>query len=190
MSQFNDLNAYALDSHNWFFPKGSAITSPGVGVVSINNWPDTNEPTFDDRFIGDTEEWSHKKNVESEEVFKPVGGVLVRKQIVDFFQSLDFEITTNSLRRIAMQIMYGADVDLDADTGAFAPLKRFAPEGLWVSQKYTQEGERVFLANLWCKVDLTETASGNKKLIKPKFMVKMLDSDLNYMFFGDPDLLA
>jgi hypothetical protein len=189
MSQFNDLKAYALGSHNWFFPAGTAITSPGAGVVSIENWPDSAEPTFDDHFIGDCEDWVDRKNVETEEIYKPNPGVLVRKDIITFFQSLDFEITTNSLRRIAMQIMYGSAVKLEEEEGEFVPLAAEPPTGLWVAQRYTQQNEKVFVANFWCRVDVQETTSGNKKLIKPKFMVKLLDSPLNSMFFGKPELL-
>lgn len=187
---FDDLKSYALNSHNWFFPAGAAITSPAAGSVAINNWPDADEPTFPDHFVGDTEEWLHRKTLESEETLKPVLGVLTRKQIVDFFQSLEFEITTNSMRRIAMQILYGSDVTLTAAAGTFKPLSAFPPEGLWVSQKYTQDNQLVFVANLWCKVDVTEATSGNKKIIKPKFMVKVLDAPDNEIFFGDPSLLA
>src|ERR1044071_2837401 len=107
MSEFNDLKSYVLGSHNWFFPEGVAITSPGAGNIAIDNWPDSAEPTFDDRFAGDCEDWSIKKNVESEEVLKPKPGVLTRKQILTHFQSLDMEFTTNSLRRIAIQLLFG-----------------------------------------------------------------------------------
>lgn len=189
MSQFNDLKAYALGSHNWFFPAGSAITSPGAGVVAIDNWPDAAEPTFDDYFVGDCEDFSDKKTVESEEVFKPNPGILVRKDIITFFQSLDFEITTNSMRRIAMQILYGSAVKLTEAVGEFVPLAAEPPTGLWVSQRYTQQNEKVFIMNIWCRVDVQEATSGNKKLVKPKFMVKMLDSELNSMFFGKPELV-
>lgn len=189
MSQFNDLKSYALGSHNWFFPAGTAITSPGAGVVAIDNWPDAAEPTFDDYFMGDAEDWSIKKNVDSEEVFKPNPGVLVRKDIITFFQSLDFEITVNSLRRIAMQIMFGSAVQLTDAVGEFTPLASEPPTGLLVIQKYTQQNEKVFVANLWVRMDVQDVASGNKKLVKPKYMAKLLDSELNSMFFGKPELL-
>src|SRR4051812_10057334 len=106
----NDLKSYALGSHAYFYPEGAAFTSPGAGVAAIDALPDADEETWADRFCGDTEDWNDKKNVESEDVFKPNPGVLVRKDIITFFQSLDFEFTTNSLKRIAMQIMYGSAV--------------------------------------------------------------------------------
>ena len=190
MSSFNDLKSYALGSHNWFFPEGVAITSPAAGNVAIDNWPDAAEPTFDDYFVGDCEDWSAKKNVETEEVFKPSPGVLVRKDIITFFQSLDFEITVNSLRRIAMQIMFGSAVKLTDAVGEFTPLAQEPLTGLWIMQKYTQQNEKVFVANMWVRVDVQDMASGNKKLAKPKFMVKLLDSELNSMFFGKPELIA
>ncbi len=190
MSNFNDLKSYALGAHGWFFPEGADITSPSSGVVAIDNWPDADEPTLDDRNIGDIEDWSDKKNVETEEVFKPNPGVLVRKDIITFYQSLDLEFTTNSLRRIAMQIMYGSAVALAENEGSFAPLAAEPPSGLLIMARYTQQNEKVFEANLWVRLDVQEAASGNKKLIKPKFMAKLLDSDLNTMFFGKPELLA
>jgi hypothetical protein len=39
-------------------------------------------------------------------------------------------------------------------------------------------------------LDVQDASSGNKKIIKPKFMGMLLDSALNTMFFGDPSLLA
>ena len=186
----DDLKSYVLQSHNWFFPVGAAITSPAAGVVSQTNWPDSDEPTLDDRFVGDTEDWSAKKNVESNEVKKAVAGALVRKQIVDLFQSCDFEFTINSLRRLAFQLMFGASVDLTPSVGAFTPMSRFSPEGLWISRKYTNEGDTVFLMNCWCKVDVQELGGGQQAVLKPKFTVKLLDAADNYMFFGDPSLLA
>ncbi|NJL18815.1 MAG: hypothetical protein HC901_00360 [Bdellovibrionaceae bacterium] len=190
MSNFNHLKSYALGSHNWFFPKGAAFTSPGAGTVAVDAWPDSAEPTFDDRFVGDCEDWSAKKNVDSEEIFRPNPGVLVRKDIITFFQSLDFEITVNSLSRIALQVMFGSAVELEEEVGEFVPLAAEPVEGLWIAQKYTQQNEKVFVANFWARVDVTDIASGNKKLVKPKFMVKMLDSELNSMFFGKPELLG
>lgn len=189
MSKFNDINSYSLGSHNWFFPLDAAITSPAAGNVAKENWPDADEPTLDDRYVGDTEEWSIKKTVESEEVFKPNPGLLTRKDIVTFFQGLDFEITTNSLRRVAMQILLGSATELTEDVGEFPPLGAPPPVGLWISQKYTQDNEKIFEANFWCRVDVQEAGSGNKKLIKPKFMVKLLDSPSNIFFFGKPELL-
>lgn len=189
MSQFDDLKSYALGSHNWFFPEGAAITSPGAGVVAIDNWPDSLEPTFDSRFIGDTEDWSHKKTVEEEEVFKADPGVLVRKDIVTFFQKLDLEITTNSLRRIAMQILYGSDTELTEAVAEFEPLSAPPPNGLWIARKYTQQNECVFLMNCWCRVNVSETASGNKKLVKPKFEVKILSATGNIIRFGKPEVV-
>lgn len=185
----NDMSAYALGSHVRFLPEGTAFTSPGAGNVAVDDWPDADEPTLNDYNIGDVEDWSDKKNVETEEVFKPNPGILTRKDIITFFQSLDLEFTTNSLRRIAMQIMYGSAVTLTEGVGEFVPLAAEPPKGLLLIQRYTQENELVFMLNIWARVDLQEAASGNKKLVKPKFMVKMLDSDLNYGFFGDEDLL-
>ena len=186
---FDQLKAHILNSNGWFFPEGAAITSPGVGVVSQANWPDANEETFDARFVGDIEDWSFKKNVESEEVRKHVEGVLTRKQIVDTFQSGDFEFTTNSLMRIAMQILMGSAVELTEAVGNFKPLEAFAPEGLWIARKYNQFRQPIFLMNCWCKVDVQEIGGGGNKIAKPKFTVKLLDAPDNYMFFGDPALL-
>lgn len=189
MSLFNDLKPYALGSHNWFFPEGAVITSPAPGVVEEDNWPDSLEPTFDNRFIGDTEEWSHKKTVEEEEVFKPDPGILVLKDVVTFFQKLELEITTNSLRRIAIQLLYGSATELTEAVGEFAPLSAPPPKGLWIARKYNQENECVFMMNCWCRVDVTEMASGNKKLIKPKFAVKILAATGNVMRFGAPEVV-
>lgn len=186
---FDQLKAYALGSHGFFFPEGKAFTSPAPGVVAVDALPDANDPLWQSMFIGDTEEWSDKKNVETEEVFKPNPGVLTRKDIITFFQSLDIEMTTNSMMRIAMQIMYGSAVELTEEVGTFAPLAAEPPNGWLKLQRYTQKNQLVFAADLWGRMDVQETNSGNKKLVKPKFMFKMLDSDLNTMFFGDPDLL-
>ncbi len=185
----DDLKAYALGSHAFFYPEGASFTSPAPGTVAVDALPDADDPAWTDLFLGDTEEWTDKKAVESEEVFKPNPGVLVRKDIVTFYQSLDMEFTTNSLRRIAMQIMYGSAVELTAETGAFTPLASPPPSGWLKLQRYTQENELVFAADLWVRLDVQETGSGNKKLVKPKFMAKLLESDLNTMFFGDPSIL-
>lgn len=186
----NDLKSYALGSHAWFYPEGKAFTSPTAGTCAVDALPDKDETTWASLFLGDCEEWADKKTVDSEDVFKPNPGVLVRKDIVTHFQSLDIELTTNSLRRIAMQIMYGSAVELTTGVGQFTPLASPPPNGWLKIQRYTQENELVFAADLWVRLDVTDTASGNKKLVKPKFSAKLLASDLNTMFFGDSSLLA
>ena len=185
----NDLKSYALGSQAWFFKEGLAFTSPGAGTVSVSALPDKNDPLWPSLFIGDTEEWNDKKTVDTEDVFKPNPGILVRKDIVTFFQQLDIELTTNSTRRIAFQIMYGSSVTLTTGLGQFAPLASPPPNGWLKLQRYNQDNELIFAADLWVRMDVQEMASGNKKLIKPKFMAKVLASDLNTMFFGDPSLL-
>jgi hypothetical protein len=187
---FNDLRSYALGSHAWFFPAGAAFTSPAAGTVAVDAMPDKNDPKWPDLNIGDIEDWSDKKNEDTEETFRPGPGLLKRKEIITFFQSLDMELTTNSLKRIAMQIMYGSDTTLDDTHGQFAPLSAVPPEGWLKLQRYTQDDELVFAADLWVRLDVTDAASGNKKIVKPKFMAKLLDSDLNTMFFGDSSLLV
>lgn len=187
----NDLKSYALGSHAWFFPEGKAFTSPAPGgFAAVDALPDKNDPLWASLGLGDVEDWSDKKTVEKEDVFKPNPGVLVRKDIVTFFQQLDMDFTTNSLRRIAMQIMYGSAVELTTGVAQFEPLATPPPNGWLKLQRYTQENELVFAADLWVRLDVQETASGNKKLVKPKFMAMLLASDLNTMAFGDETLLA
>lgn len=187
---FDQLKSYALGSHAWFMPEGSAFTSPAPGVAAVDALPDAAELTWNDYFIGDTEDWSDKKKIETEETMKPKPGILVRKDIITFFQSLDMEMTTNSLMRIAMQIMYGSAVKLTTGVGQFVPMQQPPPSGWLKLQRYTQNNQLVFAADLWVRADVQETSSGNKKIVKPKFMMSLLDSDLNTMFFGDPSLLA
>jgi len=186
----DDLQSYALGSHAWLYREGEAFTSPAPGVVAVDALPDAADPGWALRNIGDTEEWADKKNVDTEEILKPNPGHLSRKDIITFFQSLDFELTTNSLRRVAMQIMYGSAVELTEGVGQFVPLAKVPPRAWLKLQRYTQDDVLIFAADLWVRIDVTDTSSGNKKIIKPKFMAKLLDSDLNTMFFGDPSLLA
>lgn len=186
-----DLNSYALTSHAWFFKEGAAFTSPAAGNVAIDAWPDAAEATWPDKFIGDIEAFEDTKNVEKVEVRKPRVGQLVRKDIIHIFQSLDFKLTTNSLKRIAFQIMYGSAIDLDEATGDFVPLAAAPPKGLLKLQRYTQENELVFAADLWVRLDVTGgMKGGGSDVTKPEFMATLLDSSLNSMFFGDPSLLG
>jgi hypothetical protein len=187
---FDDIQSYALGSHAWFYREGEAYTLLAPGTVGVEALPDPTDPGWALRNIGDIEEWADKKNEDTEEILKPSPGVLKRKDIITFFQSLDIELTTNSLRRIAMQIMYGSDTTLDDTHGQFVPLSAVPPRGWLTLQRYTQNDDLVFAANLWVRLDITDTGSGNKKIVKPKFMAKLLDSDLNTMFFGDPSLLG
>lgn len=186
----NDLKSYALGSHAWFFPEGAAFTVPSAGTASVSALPGAADEAWPAKYIGDIEDWSDKKTVETEEVYKPNPGALTRKDVITFNQFLDIELTTNSLKRIAMQIMYGSAITLDEATGQFAPLSATPPNGWLKLQRYTQENELVFAADLWGRMDVQEITSGNKKVIKPKFMFKMLDTTLDTMFFGDPSLLA
>lgn len=185
-----DLNSYALGAQAWFFPAGAPFTSPSVGTVDIDTWPDADEPTWGNRFIGDAESWEDTKTVESVEVRKPSPGKLVRKDIIDFYQALDFKITTNSLRRIAFELFYGSAVELTEQEGQFVPLGATPPKGLLNLQRYTQEDELVFAASLWVRAEITGGMRGaNGEIVKPEFTFKLLDSPNNTMFFGDPSLL-
>lgn len=187
----NDLNAYALGSHAYFFPEGAAFTSPGAGTAGIADLPDADEPTWADKFIGDTEAFEDMKNIEEVEVRKPNPGALTTKDIITIFQSLEFKVTTNSLRRIAFQIMYGSAVTLTEGVGTFVPLAAVPPKGWLKLQRYTNENELVFAADLWVRAKITGgMKGGNGEIIKPEFTFRLLDSDLNTMFFGDPSLLA
>ena len=187
----NDLKSYALGAHHWFMPEGAAFTSPAGGTVAVDDWPDADEPTLSDYFIGDAESFEDTKNVETVEVKKANPGVLVRKDIITFFQSLDFKITTNSMRRRAFQLFYGSDIELTTLVGAFAPLAAAPPSGLLKIQRYTHENELVFAADLWVRAELTGgMKGGQQEIIKPEFSFKLLDSDNNTMFFGDSDLLS
>jgi hypothetical protein len=185
-----DINSYALGSHLWFFKEGAAFTSPGAGVVAVADWPDAAEATWSEKFIGDTEGFEDTKNIEEVEVRKPSPGALVRKDIITMFQSLEFKATTNSLRRIAFEIMYGSAVALTEEEGTFVPLAATPPKGLLKIQRYTHENELVFAADLWVRAKLTGgMRGGNSEIIKPEFTFLLLDSTLNTMFFGDPSLL-
>jgi len=188
----NDLKSYALGSHGWFVPENTAFTSPGPGgVVAVNLWPDKDDPIWDSKFIGDTEDFDDKKNVEEVEVKKPAPGVLVTKDILTLFQSLEFMMTTNSLRRLAIQIMYGSAIELTDAVGEFVPLSAPPPSGLLKLQRYTHENELVFAADLWVRAKVEDAMKGgNNAVVKPKFTFRLLDSPLNSMFFGDPALLG
>lgn len=187
----NDLNAYALGSHAYFYPEGAAFTSPGAGSAAIDALPDADEATWPDKFIGDTEAFEDTKNIEETEVRKPRPGALVTKDIITIFQSLEFKMTTNSLRRLAFQIMYGSAVDITEANGTFVPLAATPPKGWLKLQRYTHENELVFAADLWVRAKVTGgMKGGNGEIIKPEFTFRLLDSDLNTMFFGDPSLLA
>jgi hypothetical protein len=184
---FDDTRSYALGSQAWFYPENTAYTSPVPGGnVGQNNLPDKNDPGWVNMFIGDVEEWQDKKKVETDEILKPSPGHLVRKDILTFFVGLDIELTTNSLRRIAMQIMYGSSTVLSAGVSQFTPMSAVPPRGWLKLQRYTQDDVLVFAADLWIRCDVQEMSSGNKKTVKPKFMINLLDSQYNTMEFGDP----
>jgi hypothetical protein len=186
-----DINSYALGSHAWFMREGTAFTSPAPGNVGVASWPDAAEPTWSDFFIGDTESWEDMKNIEEVEIRKPSPGKLVRKDIIEFFTSLDFKLTTTSLKRIAFEIFYGSSVTLTADVGQFVPLGAVSPKGLLNLQRYTHEDELVFAASLWVRAKITGGMRGaNGEIVKPEFTFQLLDSDNNTMFFGDDSLLG
>jgi hypothetical protein len=186
-----DINSYALGSHAWFIPEGRAFTSPDAGTVAVDDWPDAAEATWSDYGIGDIEGWEDTKNVETVEPRKPRPGALVRKDIITLFQSLDFKMTTNSLRRLAFELFYGSAVPLTDEEGTFVPLAATPSKGLLKIQRYTHENELVFAADLWVRAEITGgMKGGNGEITKPEFSFKLLDSDLNTMFFGDDSLLS
>lgn len=187
----NDLNSYALGSHAYFFPEGAAFTSPDAGTAAIDALPDADEPTWAAKFLGDTESFEDMKDIEEVEVRKPNPGALATKDIITIFQKLEFKMTTNSLKRIAMQIMYGSAVEITEAVGTFVPLAATPPKGWLKLQRYTHENELVFAADLWVRAKVTGgVKGGNGEIIKPEFTFRLLDSDLNTMFFGDDSLLA
>lgn len=187
----NDLNSYTLGAHNYFFPEGAAFTSPGAGTAGIADLPDADEPTWGARFIGDTEAFEDTKDVEEVEVRKPNPGALVTKDILTLFQKLEFKMTTNSLKRIAFEMFYGSAIELTPGVGTFVPLAAVPPKGWLKIQRYTNENELVFAADLWVRAKISGgLKGGNGELIKPEFTFRLLDSELNTMFFGDPSLLG
>lgn len=185
-----DLNSYALGSHAYFFPEGAAFTSPAPGTVGVADLPDAAEPTWADKFIGDTEAFDDTKEAEEVEVRKPNPGALATKDIITIFQKMEFKMTTNSLRRIAFEIMYGSAIALTTGVGTFTPLAAVPPKGWLKIQRYTNENELVFAADLWVRAKITGgMKGGNGEIIKPEFTFRLLDSSLNTMFFGDSALL-
>jgi len=186
-----DTNSHALGSHAWFIPEGRAFTSPAPGNVAVDAWPDADEATWANYNIGDVASCEDTKNVETVEPRKPSPGALVRKDIITLFQSLDFKLVTNSLRRAAFELFYGSAVQLTEEEGTFVPLAATPVKGLLKIQRYTHENELVFAADLWVRAEITGgMKGGNGEITKPEFSFKLLDSDLNTMFFGDDSLLA
>lgn len=187
----NDLNSYAIGSHSYFFPEGAAFTSPEAGTAGIAALPDSDEETWAAKFIGDSEGFEDTKNQEEVEVRKPSPGSLVTKDIITIFQTLEFKMTTNSLRRLAFEMFYGSAIELTTGVGVFAPLAAVPPKGWLKIQRYTNENELVFAADLWVRAKITGgMKGGNGEIIKPEFTFRLLDSELNSMFFGDPSLLG
>ena len=199
---FNDIRSYTLGSHAWLWLEndpftigtdpddGSAIEV--AGFAAADHLPHPTDPLWPIvKHIGDVEQWEDSKKVETTEVRIPNPGFLTRKEIITWFQGLEFKLVSNSLKRIAMQIYYGSAVALGDDTGTFKPLAAEPPNAWLKLQRYTQKNDLVFAADIWCRVDVTGgVKGGNGEIVKPEYTCMMLDSALNTIFFGDPALLA
>lgn len=185
----NDMSSYALGAHAWLFREGDAFTVPSAGTAAIDALPDPTDPGWIS--AGDLESFEDTMAQDEEkEIRKPNPGALVRKDIITIFQALDFKFVTNSMRRIAMEAFYRSSTKLDADVGQFTPLSQ-TPRNYWLKlQRYTHENETVFAADLWVRMKITGgMKGGGGEIIMPEYTCRLLDSDLNTMFFGDSSLL-
>jgi hypothetical protein len=181
---FNDINSYAMGAHVWLFREGDAFTLPAPGFAGVAALPGPTDPAWISS--GDIEEFEdHMAQDEEKEVRRPNPGALVRKDIITIFQGLDFKWVTNSLSRISMEAFYRSATELSGAQTQFVPLSS-PPRKCWVKiQRYTQENDPVFAADLWMRVKVTGgVKSGNGQIIMPEFTGRLLDSSLNTAAFG------
>lgn len=187
-----ELNSYTLAGHGYFWPVGDTFSSPYAGnpnqadvIIAIDAWPAADDPLMQDRKIGDIENFEWTKNVEKVEPRRAVLGTLVRKQVVSTYQELTLKCTTNSLSRIAFELMFGSNNRLSTSVSQFAPLQSYPKEGVLIVNYYTNENENVKNAAIWVNADVTGgIKGGGNEIVKPEFTFMMLNSDLNTMEFG------
>ena len=188
-----DMNSYTLAGHNWFWPVGDTFSVPyaanpdqGDTIVAIDAWPGATDPLMADHLIGDTETFEWTKTVEKQEPRKAVLGRIVRKQVVHTFQALGVKITTNSLRRIAFELMFGSANRLSESVAQFAPLGSYPKEGVLIFGYYVGTDEKVMTGAVWTMADVTGgIKGGGTDIVKPEFDFMLLDAALNTMAFGN-----
>ena len=193
-----DTKSYTLAGHNWFWPVGDTFSVPysanpdqGDTIVAIDAWPGATDPLMGDHLIGDTESFEWTKTIEKQEPRKPILGRLVRKQVVHTFQALDLKLTTNSLRRIAFELMFGSANRLSGSVAQFSPLGSYPKEGVLLFGYYVNEAdEQVMSGAIWVMADVTGgIKGGGSDIVKPEFSFMLLDADLNTMAFGSESQL-
>jgi hypothetical protein len=175
----------ALGAHAFFAAEGSAFANNadggGAGTVDVNDAPASNDPAF--LPIGTIEDWTFKPAAKTVKTMTPAPSILVPKRTVTVSQEMAYNLTTNEVTPIALQLFFRAAQTLAQASGQFNPLSGKPLHGFLLLQMFSTEGDQqgpYLVGLIWVFGTVTGgIAGGDSKILKPTWEFDQMYSPLN-----------